>query len=141
MTKSSTSSTNQQPLNTNVNTNTNTTNIPSIANTMSAITSALVVPMMSAGSRYAPKFDGKNVTDFLLVFEAQAYAAGIPYTEWSDKVLQYCKSSIRQIIKNHELFKNKTWIDTKKVFYHYFPSEEEKTVPTPEGLCEFSRRC
>ncbi|PCH33216.1 hypothetical protein WOLCODRAFT_63055 [Wolfiporia cocos MD-104 SS10] len=96
---------------------------------------------MSAGSRYAPKFDGKNVTDFLSVFEAQACAAGIPDTEWSDKVLQYCKSSIRQIIKNHELFKNKTWTDTKKVFYHYFPSEEEKTVPTPEGLREFSRRC
>lgn len=99
------------------------------------------VPMPRPSDRDAPRFRGKNITDFLDDFENCAARSGIATTEYDDKlpsmVVKYCGSSVAKEIRHWRELKAKDWAALKKKFIELYGAEEHEHRASEKQLKTF----
>ncbi|EED81352.1 predicted protein [Postia placenta Mad-698-R] len=98
-----------------------------------------MVPMPLRGSKYAPRFRGKQLETFLIDFEKLAKRAGLKEEELPTEVLTYCSSSVCDLLRKNAAFKGNDWNAAKKVMRLFYRDKSDEQV-TVLGLREFSER-
>lgn len=92
------------------------------------------------GTRNAPKFKGKKVSEFLDTLEALGDAAGIDADDLPFYVYRYCSSKVQNVIRNDRQFKAHNWDAARRHLVDLYGSEDTIPEKTPEQLRTWTKR-
>lgn len=98
-----------------------------------------IISMPFLGSQQAFRFKGKKLESFLTNFEWMAKRAGIKEQELPFEVLNYCSTSVQELLERNPAFKGNDWDAAKREMRLYYADKGNDRV-TVVGLRGFSEK-
>ena len=99
-----------------------------------SLNTTLGVPMPTPGMPGAPKFKGKNVSDFLDSLKQHTDSARVLHSLLPGYVLRYCHTKVRMVIGASKLLAGDDWVATRVYLTDLYGSNDSIPPNSPDRL-------
>ena len=105
-----------------------------------SLNATLGIPMPTPGAPGAPKFKGKQVSDFLDSLEQHADSARVPHSQLPGYVLRYCHMKVQMVIGTSALLSRDDWVATRIFLDDLYGSNDTIPQNSPDQLHQWCSR-